>query len=91
MSAKDQKLEMSKGCSMYDPCPICFNCMNKAAHLYVRCQNCEVPHDGHTHKNRTMLIRRENFAVTVTDETGKALVEFVENKKKELEERDGHQ
>ncbi|MNQ36623.1 hypothetical protein D3C85_501470 [compost metagenome] len=88
MSAKDQKLEMSKGCSMYDACPICFNCINKAAHLYARCQTCEVPHDGHTERNRAMLIRRDNFAITVTPETGKALVEFVENKKKEIEARE---
>lgn len=83
MSAQEEKLALSKGCSMYDACPICFNCINKAAHLYERCQSCEVPHDAHTHKHRSFLIRRENFAITVTPETGEKLKEFVEAKKRE--------
>lgn len=78
--AKQIKLELSKGCIMYDPCPLCFNCMNKAAHLYERCANCEVPHDAHSYKNRTMLIRRENFAITVSDETGKKLADYMDNR-----------
>ena len=79
-TAKETKLKLSKGCSMYDPCPLCFNCINKAAHLYARCADCEVPHDAHTYKNRTMLIRRENFAITLSEESGKKLKEFIEKK-----------
>lgn len=74
MSAqKEQFLTQSKGCEMYDPCPLCYKCMNKAAHLYRRCQSCQVPHDAHTHKNRAFFIRRDNFALTLTDETKKKL------------------
>lgn len=65
--------EMSNGCSMYEPCPINFKCMNKASHLYVRCQECPVPHATHDHKARSWAIRRENYGITVTDETGQKL------------------
>ncbi len=67
--------EMSKGCSMYDPCPINFQCQNKASHLYVRCQECPIPHATHNHKARAWAIRRENYAITVTEETGKLFKE----------------
>lgn len=70
---REMMLQLSKGCNMYDPCPICYNCMNKASHLYVRCQTCEVPHDAHTHKNRSFLIRRENFAIKLSRETEEKL------------------
>lgn len=65
--------QLSNGCSMYEPCPICFKCMVKASHLYERCQNCPVEFCGHDHKKRSWAIRRENFAITVTPETGEKL------------------
>jgi hypothetical protein len=71
--------EMSKGCSMYDPCPINYKCMNKASHLYVRCQECPVPHATHDHKARSWAIRRENYAITVTPETGQKFKELADS------------
>jgi len=58
----------SRTCSMYDPCRICSKCLNKASHLYVRCQTCKIPICVHTYKNRTTLIRRENFSIAVSPE-----------------------
>ncbi len=72
---KQQMLQLSNGCSMYDPCPINFKCMAKASHLYERCQNCDVPFATHDHKIRSKMIKRENFAITVTPETGQKFLE----------------
>jgi hypothetical protein len=72
-NTKELRYIQADGCEAYDPCPICYKCMNKAAHLYARCASCPVEHDAHTHKNRSWLIRRENFALKLTDETKKAL------------------
>lgn len=72
MSAqKEQFHNLANGCEMYDPCPLCYKCQNKAIHLYRRCETCPVPHDAHTHKNRAFFIRRDNFRLTLTPE-GKA-------------------
>jgi hypothetical protein len=67
---KQQYKELSKGCSMYEPCPLCYKCMNKATHLYIRCETCPLEFCGHSHKHRSFMIRRENFGINVTDETG---------------------
>lgn len=71
---KQKMKEAANGCSMYEPCPICFKCQNKATHLYVRCETCPVQFCGHNHKQRSFIIRRENFAITVTKETGEKLL-----------------
>lgn len=55
-------------CKMYDPCPICDKCRNKASHLYVRCQNCLIPMCAHTYANRAKMIRRQNFKLKVSKE-----------------------
>lgn len=73
---KEEYIEMSKGCEMYDPCPINYQCINKAAHLYKRCADCPVPHAAHNHKARAWAIRRENFAIDISDETGRQLDEL---------------
>ena len=65
-------------CSLYDPCPICDKCRNKASHLYVRCQTCTIPICIHTHADRVKMIKRKNCKVKVTKE--------VFNKLKELSE-----
>lgn len=75
-NTKEERREQANGCEMYDPCPIDYKCMNKAAHLYARCASCKVEHDAHTHKNRSWFIRRENFAIKVTDETAKEFKEL---------------
>lgn len=59
----------AKTCPMYDPCPICMKCLNKASHLYARCQKCKIPICTHTYKDRVNMIRRKNFAIKVTTET----------------------
>lgn len=63
-------------CKMYNPCPLCHKCLNKASHLYVRCQTCKIPICVHTHEDRARLLRRENFALTVTNETKKVIKEL---------------
>lgn len=70
---KEHYRQLSKGCEMYDPCPINYQCINKAAHLYQRCAGCEVPHAAHNHKARAWAIRRENFAITISDDVGEML------------------
>lgn len=57
------------GCSMYYPCPICDKCLNKASHLYVRCENCGIPICVHTNKDKMTLIKRKNFKIKVSEKT----------------------
>ena len=81
--------ELSNNCSMYEPCPMCFKCMVKASHLYVRCVECPVQFCAHDNKKRNWAIRRENFAITVSPETEAKIKEWAErgyctcNEKKE--------
>jgi hypothetical protein len=63
---------------MYEPCPICFRCKVKASHLYVKCQDCQVPICRHSDKNRNMMIRRENFAIK-TSQLGPDAIEGFRN------------
>ena len=56
-------------CAMYQPCPICDKCRNKASHLYVRCQTCQIPICVHTHAQRKKMIRRENFMLNLDAST----------------------
>lgn len=79
--------ELSKGCSMYDPCPICFKCKNKASHLYIRCQGCAVQFCAHSHKQIAWAIRRENFAITVSDKTKQAILAYMEERREPHVER----
>lgn len=55
-------------CALYNPCPICDKCQNKASHLYVRCQTCTIPICVHKYSDRAYLIRRDNFKLNVSDE-----------------------
>lgn len=63
-------------CSLYDPCPICSKCRNKGSHLYVRCQVCTIPICTHTYKDRTYMIRRDNFKLAVSLEIKEGLLEM---------------
>lgn len=74
-----QYLEASKYCQDYNPCPINYECQNKAPHLMDKCVNCPVPKAKHNHKVRSWMIRRENFAIEVTDETGEKFKELSRN------------
>lgn len=66
-------------CSLYNPCPICDKCMNKASHLYIRCQSCQIPICIHTYENRKKMIKRYNFRCVVSRETYKKLHEIYNN------------
>ena len=55
-------------CLLYNPCPICDKCLNKASHLYIRCQNCEIPICTHKYKDKERLIKRYNFRTIVSNE-----------------------
>jgi hypothetical protein len=65
-------------CKMYDPCPICDKCRNKASHLYVKCQNCQIPICVHTYADRSKMIRRENFKLNVVDNVKDQLKEIAD-------------
>ncbi len=69
-----------KTCSRYDPCPICDKCRNKASHLYVACQTCQIPICSHSYKDRDKMIKRKNFTVYVTHE----VMESIRNLEKEI-------
>lgn len=62
-----------KTCPRYDPCPICDKCRNKASHLYVACQTCQIPICSHTYEDREKMIKRKNFTVFVEHETMKEI------------------
>lgn len=72
---RQEYLEASNYCSDYFPCPINYECQNKAPHLYTKCANCPVPHAKHNHKVRSYMIRRENFGIEVTKETGEKFLQ----------------
>lgn len=55
-------------CPRYNPCPICDKCMNKASHLYVACETCQIPICSHTYKERDSMIKRKNFTLYVDQE-----------------------
>lgn len=57
-----REIALNRSCSRYQPCPICFKCMLKASHLFIECQNCEIPICSHNEKARNWMIKRENFA-----------------------------
>lgn len=65
-----------KTCPRYNPCPICDKCMNKASHLYVACQTCQIPICSHTYADRNKMIKRENFTVPVSEEVFKTVQEL---------------
>lgn len=65
-----------KTCPRYNPCPICDKCMNKASHLYVACQICQIPICSHTYADRNKMIKRENFTVPVSEEVFKTVQEL---------------
>lgn len=64
-------------CKMYEPCPLCDKCRNKASHLYVKCQSCEIPICTHTHADKAKMLKRDNFKVKVSKETYNKLVKMV--------------
>lgn len=65
-------------CEMYDPCPICDKCRNKASHIHVKCQSCLIPICTHTYKDRAQMIRRENFVLNVNDSVKEELKQMSE-------------
>ncbi|OQY10700.1 MAG: hypothetical protein B6I28_00470 [Fusobacteriia bacterium 4572_132] len=69
-------------CNMYDPCPICDKCKNKASHLYVRCQTCKIPTCTHTYQDKIKMIRRENFEIKASSDSD--LIKLILEKEKEI-------
>lgn len=63
-------------CIRYNPCPICDKCLNKASHLYVKCQICELPICTHKYNDRKLMIRRDNFKLKASEKTMNALREM---------------
>lgn len=63
-------------CEMYNPCHLCDKCLNKASHLYVKCQNCNIPICVHTYKDRNKMIRRNNFRHPVDKDVYNYLLEL---------------
>lgn len=79
---KDVFLSMepkAKTCKMYNPCPICSKCLNKASHLYVKCQTCNIPICVHRYADRSKMIKRKNFEIKVSKETMKKITEGLMN------------
>lgn len=68
-------------CNMYDPCPICDKCKNKASHLFVRCQTCKIPTCTHSYRDKNKMIRRDNFEIKANDEE---LIKLIKDKEKEV-------
>lgn len=64
-----EKEKNFKTCLRYNPCPICNKCLNKASHLYVKCQNCMIPICTHKFQDRMNMIRRDNFEVKIDKNT----------------------
>jgi hypothetical protein len=58
-----------KTCPRYNPCPICDKCLNKASHLYVSCQTCQIPICAHTFEDKQKMIKRDNFIEFVDKNT----------------------
>lgn len=70
-------------CIRYDPCPICDKCQNKASHLYVKCQTCQIPICVHKYHDRDFMIKRKNFKIYVSKDTMNQLDKLAEKVKKE--------
>ena len=89
MSKLDEFYELSGGCPMYEPCPICYKCQVKATHLYEQCASCPLEFCGHNNKQRTFMIRRENFAIKVNKDTMAQLIAMADRaKEKHQHEKD---
>ena len=60
-------------CPRYNPCSICDKCQNKASHLYVACQNCQIPICAHTYQDREKMIKPKNFTIFTSKEVMDAI------------------
>jgi hypothetical protein len=67
-------------CPRYNPCPICNKCENKASHLYIKCERCEIPMCTHKYKDRENMIHREKNTIEVTSETIDKIKEIADRK-----------
>lgn len=74
-------------CLRYNPCPICDKCLNKASHLYVKCQICQIPICTHTYKDKEKMIKRKNFRHIVTEEVYDELVQISDEVFEEIHEK----
>lgn len=71
-------------CNAYQPCPLCFKCMNRGMHLYEKCDQCAIPICGHKQKDREHLIRPKNFTLGKNDQLAHDILNefniYLENK-----------
>lgn len=51
-------------CVDFHQCPICYKCMGPVG-KYIKCDHCWINDCRHNEKQREMMIKRENFAITV--------------------------
>lgn len=73
-SREDYEAEVARvGCSQYAPCPVCYKCMHKAAHLYDQCNGCQVPLCHHNESSRKKLIRPNNFTLEAKGKLAESL------------------
>lgn len=63
-------------CNLYNPCPVCSKCSNKASNLYYECQECLIPMCTHKHEDKSFLIKRSNFKVEATEDVKKIFQEL---------------
>lgn len=77
---RDEFTELGEFCNRYTPCPICYKCRVKASHLFAKCEECPIPICVHEDRHINMLIKRKNFAQTVSEE----LINVLDEKAKEL-------
>ncbi|WP_238918166.1 hypothetical protein [Clostridium sp. YIM B02555] len=65
----EEDKECFTSCPRYNPCPICSKCENKASHLYIKCELCQIPMCTHKYMDRQHMIKRENNTIQVSRET----------------------
>lgn len=71
-----KELERIGGCNRYLPCELCYKCLNKASHLYQKCQTCRIPICVHTEADRKLMLRKENFKIETSKEVNNILEEL---------------
>ena len=76
----EEKEPKTKTCPRYNPCAICSKCQNKASHLYVACQTCQIPICSHTYSDREKMIKRKNF----TQYVSKDVMEIIHKAEEEI-------
>ncbi len=69
-------MEVLWSCSNNIPCPLCKKCRNVSDTMYYECATCNYAKNRcrHSGKDIMLMIRRENFRLTLNEDTKKELV-----------------